>query len=125
MKLAGNPPGDPGLDRREVFGPELMPARPQILGGGGTDNPHVDPQRTRIAVLGAAGDDVIVSPRRFRRPRKLAGRGALVHQRFQGQPATVPKEIGHQVLGKGFDQVLLVGIASQIAHRRNRHSNAR
>ena len=75
------------------------------------------------AALGAAGDNVVVSA--LGRPAAVARRAALVSQRLQREPAPVPKKIGNEVVGKGFHQILLVGIAGQVAHRRDGHGNVR
>jgi hypothetical protein len=37
----------------------------------------------------------------------------------------VPKQVGHEVVGKGFHQILLVGIAGQVADWRNGYGNVR
>jgi hypothetical protein len=58
VQLAGDPPGDLGLDRGEVFGSEFVPTGPQILGGRCVGDPHVDPQHPGAAALCAAGDHV-------------------------------------------------------------------
>jgi len=43
VQLTGNPPGDFGLDPRQVFWLELVPTCPQILTARRVADPHVDP----------------------------------------------------------------------------------
>jgi hypothetical protein len=123
VQLAGDPPGDLGLDRGEVFGSEFMPAGPQILGGRRVGDPHVDPQHPGAAALRAAGDDIFKAP--FGLARKVAQDPALVGDRLERQPAAVAQQVGDEVVGEGFHQILLLGIARQIAQRCHRDADAR
>jgi hypothetical protein len=44
VKHSGYLPRYLGLDCREVFGPEFLSARPQVISPHGVRDPHVDPQ---------------------------------------------------------------------------------
>src|SRR5262249_32884541 len=83
--------------RGQVVGPELVAAGPQIFGGGGVGDPHVDPQHAGSAALGAAGDDI------FKAALGLAGEvaqdAALVGDRLERQPAAMAHQIGDEVVG--------------------------
>src|SRR5215471_18809868 len=80
MKFAGNPPGDPRLNRSKVIRLEFVPAGPEIFGGGRVGDPHVHTQKPRRAALRAPGDDVIEPA--FGRASAIAQRGSFVFQRF-------------------------------------------
>jgi hypothetical protein len=123
VQLAGDPPGDLGLDRGEVFGSEFMPTGPQIFGGCRVGDPHVDPQHPGAAALGAAGDHVFEAS--LGPAGEVAQDPPLVGDRLERQPAAVAQQVGDQVVGEGFHQILLLGIARQIAQRRHRHADAR
>src|ERR1700719_1040390 len=121
VEFSRNPPGNPRLNRSEVLWLELMPARPKILRGCRVGYSHVHPQQAGRTCLGAAGNNVIVST--FGDPVAVVRRTAIVPQRLQRESASVPKKVGYEVVGKGFHQILLVGIASQVAHRRDGYRN--
>ena len=123
MEFSRNPSGDPRLDRSEVLGLEFVPARPKELRGCRIRYSHIHPQQAGRAGLGAAGDDVIIAA--FGYPVAVVRRITIVSQRLQGKPASVPKQVGDEVVGKGLHQILLVGIAGQVAHWCNGYGNIR
>ena len=123
MEFPRNPSGDPRLDRSEVLGLEFMPARPKVLRARRIGYSHVHPQQAGRAGLGTAGDNVIVTALGY--PAAIVGGATIVPQRPQREPASVPKQVGDEVVGKGFHQILLVGIAGQVAHWCNGYGNVR
>jgi hypothetical protein len=76
MKFAGNPSGDPRLNRSKVVRLEFVPTGPEIFGGGRVGDPHIHTQKPRRAALRAPGDDVIEPA--FGRPNTIAQRGSFV-----------------------------------------------
>ena len=123
VQLARDAPGDLGLDGGEVFRAELVAAGPQILGRRRVGDPHVDPQHAGAAALGTAGDKVCQTALGGR--RGMARDPSLLGQRLEGEAAATAQQVGDEVVGKGVHQILLLGIAGQIAQRRHRHGNAR
>ena len=124
VKLSRDLPGNLGLDRFEVFRIKLIPIRPAIFRGHRVADLHVDPERRRDRCVGR------FRSRHIRFPDCLAvpdHRTAACSSGDPGerQPAAVAKEIGDEIVGKRFHQVLLIGIAGQVAHRRDSHCNIR
>ena len=126
MDLAGDLPGDPGLDRPQLFGIELVTSRPAVFRGRRVGDLDVDAQGAGPAALGAAGDEYSISAS----PARPASRSAWRSIRARPPPAPAPagamaQQIGHEVFGERLHQILLLGVPGQIAHRRHGDGDAR
>src|SRR5271168_2082923 len=100
-----------------------MPPRPKVLRGCCVGYSHVHSQQAGRAGLGAAGNNVIVAA--FGCPVAVVRGTTIISQRLQRETASVPKKVGYEVVGKGFHQILLIGIASEVADRRDGHGDVR
>ena len=121
MKLSGDLPGDFGLCRLEIFRIKLEAVRPAEFCRSCIADLHVDPEPRLAAALGASGDDVL--------DLRLAGSDPIADcvrplwQPGKNQPTALAEKIGDEVVGEGFHQVLLIVIARQVAHRRDRDAD--
>ena len=93
MQFARDPTGDFGLNRRQIFGPELMTTCPQVLAASRLADPHIDPQLPRIAPLRTAGDKVKVFSCCLQRLGKSSWCAVLLCQGFEVETAAMAQEV--------------------------------
>jgi hypothetical protein len=107
-------PGHLSLDLRNVFGPEFLSTRPEVISRRRVRDPHVDPQHpTGTAPLNTPVNHVTEFGWVSRREAAAATR--FVRYPGERQATAMPKKVGYKAVGEAFDQTLPIGRAGQIA----------
>jgi hypothetical protein len=114
MKRSGDLQRYLGLDWCDVFGPEFLSTRPQVISRRRVRDPHVDPQHpTGTAPLNTPVNHVTEFGWVSRREAAAATR--FVRYPGERQATAMPKKVGYKAVGEAFDQTLPIGRAGQIA----------